>query len=258
MPDGDVFTIVDLTSHRRAIQSARALRPSSAESGVTAARDADRCRMGGARCKLAESMKISVFAGDLCDVHADALCTSTNPRLSLAMGSGASIRGRGGDRILRACEEIVNAEFRRSGQHGLPAGSVHATTAGNLPSKLIAHCIASDAAHHSSADIIRSCVKNALALADRSGCTSIAMPLLGTGHARFNFDQAVLAMAETLRDAATAVQHVFIVVYDPERADDVVRLIHSVIPAAEVDVQRGPDTNDEAAGMWSAGWDALS
>jgi O-acetyl-ADP-ribose deacetylase (regulator of RNase III) len=203
-------------------------------------------------------MKISIFAGDLCDVHADALCTSTNPGLSLAMGTGASVRGRGGYQILRACEDIVRTEFRRSGRPGLPAGSVHSTTAGNLPSTLIAHCVASDAAHHSSADIIRSCVKNALALADVSGCTSIAMPLFGTGHARFNFDQAVLVIAETLRDATTAVQHVFIVVYDPERADDAVRLIHSVIPAAEVDVQRGPDTNDEAVSMWSAGWDELS
>lgn len=203
-------------------------------------------------------MKISVFAGDVCDVHADALCTSTNPRLSLAMGTGASIRGRGGYRILRACEEIVKAEFRRSGRHGLPAGSVHSTTAGSLLSKIIAHCVASDAAHHSSVDIIHNCVKNALVLADASGCKSIAMPLFGTGHARFNFDQAVLVMAETLRDATTAVQHVIIVVYDPDRAEDTVRLIRSVIPAVEIDVQRGPDTADEASSMWSASWGELS
>lgn len=199
-------------------------------------------------------MKTTVFAGDICDVEADALCTSTNPRLSLAMGTGGSIRGRGGYQILRACEEIVEAEFRRSGQRGLPAGSAHRTTSGNLPSKIIVHCVASDAAHRSSADIIRNCVKNALALADESGCESIAMPLFGTGHARFKFDQALRVMAETLRDEVTAVQHGFIVVYDPDRAEDAVRLIRSVIPAAEVDVQRGPQTTDETLNTWSADW----
>jgi O-acetyl-ADP-ribose deacetylase len=203
-------------------------------------------------------MKISVFAGDVCNVQADALCTSTNPRLSLAMGTGASIRGRGGYRILRACEEIVKAEFRRSGRHGLPAGSAHSTTAGSLPSKIVVHCVASDAAHHSSADIIGSCVKNALALADASGCSSIAMPLFGTGHARFNFDRAVLAMAAALRDADTTVQHVLFAVYEPDRAEHVARLIRSAIPATRVDVQRQPDTPDETIGMWSAGWGELS
>lgn len=195
-------------------------------------------------------MKISVFVGDVCDVPAEALCTSTNPRLSLVMGTGASIRARGGYQILRACEEIVEAEFRRTGRRGLPAGSAHATIAGDLAAKIIVHCVASDAAHRSSVDIIRSCVRNALALAESSGCSSMAMPLFATGHARFRFDQALLAMVETLRDEPTAVQHGFIVVHDPDRAGDAVRRIRSVIPGAEVDVERGPQSDDEPQDSW--------
>lgn len=196
-------------------------------------------------------MKISVFAGDVCDVQADALCTSTNPRLSLVMATGASIRGRGGFQILRACEQIVEAEFRRSGRRGLPAGSAHPTIAGDLPSKIVVHCVASDAAHRSSPDIIRDCVRNSLAVAEARGCQSIAMPIFATGHAGFKFEQSLLAMVETLRDAVTAVQHVFLVVYDPDRAEEVVRLIRSIIPAADIDVQHGPHTTDEAPGRWS-------
>ncbi|MDP9361671.1 MAG: macro domain-containing protein [Acidobacteriota bacterium] len=196
-------------------------------------------------------MKISVFAGDVCDVRADALCTSTNPRLSLVMGTGVSIRGRGGFQILRACEQIVEAEFRRSGRRGLPAGSAHPTIAGDLPSKVIVHCVASDASHRSSQDIIRDCVRNSLAVAEARGCQSMAMPIFATGHAGFNFDQSLLATVETLRDEATAVQHVFLVVYDPGRAEEAVRLIRSVIPAADIDVQHGPRTTDEPLRMWS-------
>jgi O-acetyl-ADP-ribose deacetylase (regulator of RNase III) len=196
-------------------------------------------------------MKISVFVGDICDAPAEALCTSTNPRLSLAMGTGASIRDRGGYQILRACEEIVKGEFRRSGRRVLPAGSVHATTAGSLPAQMILHCVASDTAHHSSADVIRNCVKNALALVDASGCTSVAMPLFATGHATFNFEKALRVMSETLRDTATAVRQVLIVVYDPERAEDALRLIRSVIPSAEVDLQYGPVAEEETVSMWA-------
>jgi O-acetyl-ADP-ribose deacetylase (regulator of RNase III) len=190
-------------------------------------------------------MKISIFAGDLCDVPAEALCTSTNPRLSLAMGTGGSVRGRGGYGILRECEAIVEVSGR------LPAGSAHRTTAGELPAKMIIHCVASDDAHRSSASIIRDCVKSALALA--AGCESMAMPIFGTGHARFKFEDAVRVMAEALRDDAAIVPHVFLVVYDADRAEDVARIVRSVFPGAEIDIQRGPAT-DETASMWAAEW----
>src|SRR6266567_2013097 len=48
-------------------------------------------------------MKISVFLGDLADVPAEAICTSTNPRLSLMMGTGGAIREHAGFEVLRAC-----------------------------------------------------------------------------------------------------------------------------------------------------------
>ena len=76
------------------------------------------------------------------------------------------------------------------------------------------------------------------------------MPLFATGHARFNFDQAVLAMAEAIRDQPTAVQHVFIVVYDPDRIDETVRLIRSVIPTADIDTPPGPETAEEPPGWF--------
>jgi O-acetyl-ADP-ribose deacetylase (regulator of RNase III) len=194
-------------------------------------------------------MRVSIYVGDLCDVQAEALCTSTNPRLSLAMGTGGSIRGRGGYGILRECEAIVDA----AGARGLAAGSAHKTSAGELAAKILIHCVGSDAGHRSSAAIIHDCVMNALALADAAGCESIAMPVFGTGHARFKFDDAVRVIVEALRDSATTVQRVFIVIYDAERADAVLGVIRSVIPDAEVDLQRGP-AREETVSMWTAEW----
>jgi O-acetyl-ADP-ribose deacetylase (regulator of RNase III) len=152
-------------------------------------------------------MKIRTIAGDLAETRAEAICTSTNPRLSLAMGTGGAVRERAGYEVLRECEAIVAAA---GGQ--LAPGSAYATSAGALPAKALIHCVASDDAHRSSIAIIRSCVVNALACADARECKTIAMPVFATGHAHFNFDAALAAMNDALHDAKTRVEEVFIVV----------------------------------------------
>lgn len=160
--------------------------------------------------------EIAVFVGDLTDAPAEAICTSTNPRLSLMMGTGGAVRERGGFEVLRACEAVVKA----AGHPHLPAGSAHVTTAGALPYKAIIHCVASNETHVSSPAIIQSCVKNALAAADAASCATVAMPLFATGHARVRFDRAMQAMAEALRSASTSVKRVVVVVHDASRADE--------------------------------------
>ncbi|PYQ31765.1 MAG: hypothetical protein DMF56_01270 [Acidobacteria bacterium] len=169
-------------------------------------------------------MRVTIFAGDIADAEADAVCTSTNPRLSLVMGTGASVRGRGGFAILRACEEIV--------KNG-PAtpGSAHATTAGSLPHRIAIHCVASNHAHRSSEELIRRCVGNALARADQFACASVAMPVFGSGHAHVPFARAVAAIVETLRDASTSVEHVTLVVADDERAEEARPIVERAIRA---------------------------
>lgn len=163
-------------------------------------------------------MKIDVFAGDLTDAPAEALCTSTNPRLSLMMGTGGSVRDRGGFEVLRECEALL-------GNKTLPPGSVVTTSAGRLPHKAIFHCVASDANHRSSAEIIGRCVANALAAADKTGCASVAMPVFATGHAHFKFKDALAAMRDALAAAATKVERVVVVVYDADWAEDAERIL---------------------------------
>jgi len=129
------------------------------------------------------------------------------------MGTGGSVRDRGGFEVLRECEAILAGTT-------LAAGSVVTTSAGRLPHKAILHCVASDARHHSSAEVIRMCVTNALAAADKIGCTSVAMPVFATGHAHFKFKDALAAMRDALANAATNVEHVIVVVRDDDWAGD--------------------------------------
>jgi O-acetyl-ADP-ribose deacetylase len=129
------------------------------------------------------------------------------------MGTGGSVRDRGGFEVLRECEAILAGAT-------LAPGSVVTTSAGRLPHRAILHCVASDARHHSSADVIRACVANALAAADKIGCTSIAMPVFATGHAHFKFKDALAAMRDALAAARTSVEEVIVVVRDDDWADD--------------------------------------
>ncbi len=168
-------------------------------------------------------MKLTIFVGDLCDVPAEALCTSTNPRLSLAMGTGGSVRSRGGFTILRACEAIVAAHASP-----LPPGSAHVTTAGDLPAKAIIHCVASDARHHSSPEIVRACVANALLRAAEANCCTVAFPIFATGHARLRFDQTLRVIAQELRNAT--LDYAWIVINDADRLEETMRVIREVFP----------------------------
>lgn len=195
-------------------------------------------------------MNISILAGDLTSAHVDALCTSTNPKLTLVMGTGASVRDRGGFEILRQCERIVDAELKSTGRREMPAGSVHVTTAGTLPAKIVIHCVASDASHRSSAAIIKSCVTNALLAAEAKGCRSIAMPVFATGHAGFNFDRAVAIMAEAIR-VHPSIEDVVIVVSSAERAEAARKLIANTIPGCKPAIVSAPSIDDEPRSIWS-------
>jgi O-acetyl-ADP-ribose deacetylase (regulator of RNase III) len=125
------------------------------------------------------------------------------------MGTGGSVRDRGGFEILRECEAILGGKT-------LPPGSVVKTSAGRLPHKAIFHCVASDAHHHSSAAIIRACVLEALAAADAADCRTLAMPVFATGHAHFKFIEALTAMRDALAAARTNVEEVVVVLRDDD------------------------------------------
>jgi O-acetyl-ADP-ribose deacetylase (regulator of RNase III) len=178
-------------------------------------------------------VRTSIFIGDITDALTEALCVSTNPRLSLVMGTGAAVRGRGGFGILRACEEIVRS------LGALPAGSVHGTTAGTLPHKLIIHCVASDTRHRSSDTIIEACVRNALACAEAAGSRSVAMPVFASGHARVKLAHALKVMAAAVRQSSSAIDHVVFVLRDPDQANEAQAIVSAAM-GGEVAVVRSP------------------
>jgi O-acetyl-ADP-ribose deacetylase (regulator of RNase III) len=194
-------------------------------------------------------MRFSIFVGDIADAPAEALCTSTNPRLSLMMGTGASIRRRGGPAVMRACDALL------MGRKSLPPGTAHPTIAGALPNSVAIHCIASDATHRSSAAIVRSCVASALACAHALGCTSIAAPIFGTGHARLPFKTAASAMARSAVETPPGVEHMIFVTNDEENVAPLRAILESAT-GQTIEIQRSQEDEPETASYWSFSLDA--
>jgi O-acetyl-ADP-ribose deacetylase len=192
-------------------------------------------------------MKITVFAGDIADAPAEAICTSTNPGLTLVMGTGAAVRDRGGFEILRACEKLV-------ANGPLPLGSAHVTTAGKLDAKIVIHCVASDSTHHSSPDIVRACTKSALARAEEQSCRSIALPLFGSGHARLRLEASARTIAEVLRDVRTSVARIYVVAQESDDAEIVQRIVGEIIPGSAPALEVSDRAEAELPGGWMNDW----
>lgn len=168
---------------------------------------------------------VALYCGDLVRAQAVAICTSTNPRLSLLAGTGAEVVREGGWEVKRHAEAILERERQRTGSEALAPGSVHTTAAGRLPFRAVIHCVASDAAHRSSAAVVQLCVVNALAAADAAECASVAMPVFGSGHAALPLEEAVGAMATALAGVSTGVEQVLVVIDDEARTRVAARVL---------------------------------
>lgn len=172
----------------------------------------------GIRWSAAGGLAVSLFAGEIVAAPAEAICTSTNPRLSLGGGTGRAVLEETGWGLKRQLEAILAEEVRRTGASELPVGFTCSTPGGRPPHRLVVHCVASDRAHRSSPEAVRRCVTGALREAAQAGCATLALPVFGAGHATLPFEVSLEAIAAALRDAAPSpLREVLIVVQQPDR-----------------------------------------
>ncbi len=152
--------------------------------------------------------QINVCYGDITRVHADAIVSSDDNKLSMGGGVSAAILKAAGDRLWSASRRHVPAKL----------GTAVVTTAGNLPAKYILHAIVIDLDEWQwpDVDIVRTATANCLREADRLGCRSIAMPALGSGTGRLASEVTARVMVNTIFDEIARqanLQQVILVLY---------------------------------------------
>jgi O-acetyl-ADP-ribose deacetylase len=128
--------------------------------------------------------QLELVEGDITRLDVDAIVNAANEKLQLGAGVAGSIRDRGGPSIQEECNRIGRT----------PVGSAVMTGAGNLPARQVIHAVGPKMGEGEEDKKLASAVRAALALADRRGMRSIAIPAISTGVYGFPLDRAARVM----------------------------------------------------------------
>jgi O-acetyl-ADP-ribose deacetylase (regulator of RNase III) len=131
-----------------------------------------------------ERTQLELVEGDITSQEVEAIVNAANEQLQLGSGVAGAIRQKGGASIQEECNRIG----------GTPVGTAVMTGAGNLKAKQVIHAVGPRMGEGDEDKKLASAVRAALALADRRGLKSIAIPALSTGNFGFPVDRAARIM----------------------------------------------------------------
>ena len=143
--------------------------------------------------------------GDITAVRVDVIVNAANSSLLGGGGVDGAIHRRGGPAILEACRELRRTRFPQ----GLPAGEAVLTTAGDLPAQFVAHTVGPVwGRDEPAAELLASCYRNCLMLADEQRLVSIAFPAISTGAYGYPKHLAAAAASEAIAAALEQVSSI--------------------------------------------------
>ncbi|AZM74571.1 O-acetyl-ADP-ribose deacetylase [Streptomyces sp. KPB2] len=154
---------------------------------------------------------ITLVQGDITREHADAIVNAANSSLLGGGGVDGAIHRRGGPAILAECRRLRAGHLGK----GLPTGRAVATTAGDLDARWVIHTVGPvHSAAEDRSDLLASCYRESLRVADELGARTVAFPAISTGVYRWPLDDAARIAVETVGTAETSVTEVRFVLFD--------------------------------------------
>jgi O-acetyl-ADP-ribose deacetylase (regulator of RNase III) len=156
---------------------------------------------------------IEVVLGDITAQDVDAIVTAANESLLGGGGVDGAIHRAAGPRLAEAGAAIAPCD----------PGDAKATPAFDLdpPVLHIIHTVGPvwEGGGYDEAEILASCYRRCLEVADELGARSVAFPAIATGVYGFPPDQAAQIAVRTITSAATAVGQVRLVAFDQGTRD---------------------------------------
>ncbi|MFI6513073.1 O-acetyl-ADP-ribose deacetylase [Streptosporangium sp. NPDC050855] len=158
-------------------------------------------------------MRVTLVRGDITEQDADAVVNAANSSLLGGGGVDGAIHRRGGPAILRECRELRASRYDR----GLPTGQAVATTAGDLPARWVIHTVGPVySSTEDRSDLLASCYRESLRVADELGAAVVAFPAVSAGVYGWPVGDAARIAVETVRATPTKVTDVRFVLFNEE------------------------------------------
>ena len=152
---------------------------------------------------------LELIQGDITELAIDAIVNPANEKLKMGEGVGGTILEKGGPSIQKECDRIG----------GTPVGTAVLTGAGDLTAKHVVHAVGPKMGEGDEDRKLSSAVRSSLAVADRHGLASVALPAISTGTFGFPLDRcARITLTEIHRylQGGTKLRRVVVCLFDDE------------------------------------------
>ncbi len=151
-------------------------------------------------------MRLEVVQGDITAESVDAIVNAANSSLLGGGGVDGAIHRAAGPELLEACR----------GLNGCPTGDAKATPGFRLPARWVIHTVGPvwRGGSAGEAELLASCYRRSLEVADEVGARSVAFPAISTGIYGYPAEEAATIAVDTIRSTPTSVELVRLVAFD--------------------------------------------
>ena len=154
--------------------------------------------------------RIEVTRGDITQEQVDAIVNAANPSLLGGGGVDGAIHRAAGPELKEACRPLGGCEV----------GDAKVTPGFRLPARWVIHTVGPvwRGGDQGEPELLASCYRRSLEVADEVGARSVAFPAISTGAYGYPRDQAARVAVDTLLTTDTRVELVRLVAFDEETA----------------------------------------
>jgi len=151
--------------------------------------------------------RVIAVLGDITEQDVDAIVNAANNAMRGGGGVDGAIHRAGGPAILQDCIDRF--------PDGLATGDAGWTTGGNLSASWVIHTVGPNyAAGQRNPELLRSCYRRSMEVADELGARTSAFPVVSAGIYRWPLDDAIDIAVESVAGSACHAAEVRLVAFD--------------------------------------------